>query len=77
MMYEEAHHYRRRVRGDLADEADERFMRKHVNQREGEAEEYDKQEKEELRELNEELMDQNTLHEVMESSLRRKRPNRI
>ncbi len=55
MMYEEAHHYRRRVRGDLADEEDARFMRQHVAR--PDVEECDRREKEEIRELNDELMD--------------------
>lgn len=69
MMYEEAHHYRRNLRGKQADLLDPDAMAGDGRQRK---EEESRQEEAQLRN---ELMDQNILREVMESPLKKTKYN--
>lgn len=71
-MYEEAHHYRRNLRKNLADAEEDRFMRLNVA---GENELGD--ENKEKRELEDQLMDQHVLLDVLHAPVKRVRPNRL
>ena len=73
MMYEEAHHYRRNLRGKQADIDDGRFMKEAAG---GDSKQRKEEEsRQEEAELRNELMDQNILREVMESPLKKTKYN--
>lgn len=75
MMYEEAHHYRRNLRGKQADIDDGRFLKDAVSGGGDSKQRKEEESRQEEAQLRNELMDQNILREVMESPLKKTKYN--